>query len=135
MAEYDLVEDVTNKGNSVSSGISTIDSGINDINEVTNIVEYYQIYHDPNASDSDRREAMKKMAYSFGYFGNKIPATSGGAYFYVLSSEYVSDGFFFADKEAFITELSKSYDYINPYNPRNKDIEYMIDHPDESYEA
>ena len=60
MAEYDLVEDVTNKGDMVCSGINTIDSGIHDFNELTNIAEYSRIYHSPNASDSERREAMKK---------------------------------------------------------------------------
>ncbi len=60
MAECDLVKDVTNKGDMVSSGINTFDSGIHDFNEVTNIVEYSHIYYSPNASDSERREAMKK---------------------------------------------------------------------------
>ena len=60
MAEYDIIQDASETYESIGNSTSTFEIGIDDVNEITNIVTYSKIYHDPKASDSERREAMKK---------------------------------------------------------------------------
>ena len=66
MADYDLVKDFTNKADTVNNGVSTVDSGVHDINEVTNIVEYSKIYHKQPPADIRKRLCIKIFWWSIG---------------------------------------------------------------------